>query len=88
MQVCRNDVMFLIFQSFYFFVGFQFHQTGVLGGGEFKTGQKYCLCSKNGAVTRNRTWVIAATTQCNNHYTVTAVGDGQKTVEVCTCQDG
>ena len=46
MQVCRNDVMFLIFQSFYFFVGFQFHQTGVLGGGEFKTGQKYCLCSK------------------------------------------
>ena len=25
------------------------------------------------AVTRIRTWVIAATTQCTNHYTITAV---------------
>ena len=24
------------------------------------------------AVTRIRTWVIAATTQCTNHYTITA----------------
>ena len=25
-------------------------------------------------VTRIRTWVIATTTQCTNHYTITAVG--------------
>ena len=27
------------------------------------------------AVTRIRTWVIAATTQCTNHYTITATAD-------------
>ena len=27
---------------------------------------------KKSAVTRIRTWVIAATTQCTNHYTITA----------------
>ena len=28
------------------------------------------------AVTRIRTWVIAATTQCTNHYTITAEHGG------------
>ena len=29
--------------------------------------------SNKRAVTRIRTWVIAATTQCTNHYTITAM---------------
>ena len=29
--------------------------------------------NKNTAETRIRTWVIAATTQCTNHYTISAV---------------
>ena len=28
---------------------------------------------QNNAETRIRTWVIAATTQCTNHYTISAV---------------
>ena len=30
---------------------------------------------KKGAVTRIRTWVVAATTQSTNHYTITAVAE-------------
>ena len=30
------------------------------------------MVRKKSAVTRIRTWVIAATTQCTNHYTITA----------------
>ena len=31
------------------------------------------ICEKTDAVIRIRNWIIAATTQCTNHYTITAV---------------
>ena len=34
--------------------------------------------SDHSAVTRIRTWVIAATTQCTNHYTITATSSWQR----------
>ena len=42
-----------------------------------KFKSKFCRCfigkkQKNSAVTRIRTWVVAATTQSTNHYTITA----------------
>ena len=35
-----------------------------------------------GAVTRIRTWVIAATTQCTNHYTITATTAAHRCFQV------
>ena len=37
--------------------------------------------NKNNAETRIRTWVIAATTQCTNHYTISAVDATQHALE-------
>ncbi len=40
------------------------------------------MAKKNAAVTRIRTWVIAATTQCTNHYTITALSCMAAIVEI------
>ena len=37
------------------------------------------------AVTRIRTWVIAATTQCTNHYTITAATAAHRCFQVKNC---
>ena len=36
------------------------------------------MISVQNAMARSRTWVIAATTQCDNHYTTTAYLEGQQ----------
>ena len=37
---------------------------------------------RRSAVTRIRTWVIAATTQCTNHYTITAATAAHRCFQV------